>query len=361
MAADRERHLQAFTPPSRSTSATTTWTKPLGNGSVPLPPPFLSSQLTSRPQSPNLQCFITRIAQHPERLQNVYFTYVVALRALSKAGPQLVQALETTANDGGAAGGAKAKLEALIQLAQGCPSTFDETSMFSGPSSEVRLPPLPPLFPPPFPPPLPNPSLTPSRRRAQILKTEFKEHFRNVSRIMDCVGCDKCRLWGKLQVQGLGTALKLLFSAEASPSAPALLSRGELVAFVNVLHRLSESLAAIERFRTMWARREEIDGHPFVVEKWTPPPPAVTAASSSSAVLVATPAKSSVPVGGEVPRSSGTQARSSREPAGAGKEAGGGAGVLERLVRLCREGWRSCAELFVRTVGGGTGVWRVEL
>lgn len=29
---------------------------------------------------------------------------------------------------------------------------------------------------------------------------------------MDCVGCEKCRLWGKLQVQGLGTALKILFS-----------------------------------------------------------------------------------------------------------------------------------------------------
>ncbi|KAF2316724.1 hypothetical protein GH714_042065 [Hevea brasiliensis] len=30
--------------------------------------------------------------------------------------------------------------------------------------------------------------------------------------LMDCVGCEKCRLWGKLQVLGLGTALKILFS-----------------------------------------------------------------------------------------------------------------------------------------------------
>lgn len=69
------------------------------------------------------------------------------------------------------------------------------------------------------------------------LKSDFREKFRNISRIMDCVGCDKCRLWGKLQVssrlmsfkinalikyvamkflflqtQGLGTALKILFS-----------------------------------------------------------------------------------------------------------------------------------------------------
>ena len=44
------------------------------------------------------------------------------------------------------------------------------------------------------------------------MQKEFQSHFKNVSRIMDCVGCDKCKLWGKLQVQGVGTALKVLFS-----------------------------------------------------------------------------------------------------------------------------------------------------
>lgn len=29
---------------------------------------------------------------------------------------------------------------------------------------------------------------------------------------MDCVDCDKCRLWGKLQTHGIGTALKILFT-----------------------------------------------------------------------------------------------------------------------------------------------------
>lgn len=36
--------------------------------------------------------------------------------------------------------------------------------------------------------------------KAKKLKHEFKQHFRNISAIMDCVGCDKCKLWGKLQV-----------------------------------------------------------------------------------------------------------------------------------------------------------------
>jgi hypothetical protein len=35
-------------------------------------------------------------------------------------------------------------------------------------------------------------------------------HFRNISRIMDCVGCEKCKIHGKIQILGLGTALKIL-------------------------------------------------------------------------------------------------------------------------------------------------------
>lgn len=49
---------------------------------------------------------------------------------------------------------------------------------------------------------------------APVVMDQFKRHFRNVSRIMDCVGCDKCRMWGKLQVSGFGTALKILFALD---------------------------------------------------------------------------------------------------------------------------------------------------
>lgn len=162
---------------------------------------------------PNLQCFITRIAQHPERLQNVYFDYIVMLRALEKAGPRLLasfpdpksvatkrsskQDQSTSAMESGAlelcTGDDKTDvhtrklLSDLVAEAGSCPGTFDERAMFSGPA-------------------------------ALQLKDEFKTHFRNVSRIMDCVGCDKCRLWGKLQVTGLGTALKLLFEFEEDGS-----------------------------------------------------------------------------------------------------------------------------------------------
>lgn len=31
---------------------------------------------------------------------------------------------------------------------------------------------------------------------------------------MDCIGCDKCRLWGKVQTTGVATALKVLFEMD---------------------------------------------------------------------------------------------------------------------------------------------------
>lgn len=43
------------------------------------------------------------------------------------------------------------------------------------------------------------------------LKNEFREKFRNISRIMDCVGCDKCKLWGKLQVNDFLNEIIFIF------------------------------------------------------------------------------------------------------------------------------------------------------
>ena len=77
---------------------------------------------------------------------------------------------------------------------------------------------------------------------AQKLKEEFKQKFRIITRIMDCVGCDKCRLWGKVQTLALGTALKILFSGnnfgtdstlDANSKKTFQLSRSEIVALFN--------------------------------------------------------------------------------------------------------------------------------
>jgi len=69
---------------------------------------------------------------------------------------------------------------------------------------------------------------------------------------MDCVGCDKCRLWGKVQTAGYGTALKVLFEFdEANGDNGAPLRRTELVALVNTLDKVSSALNAVRMFEGM--------------------------------------------------------------------------------------------------------------
>ncbi|KAI0743525.1 endoplasmic oxidoreductin [Daedaleopsis nitida] len=174
---------------------------------------------------PDLQCFISRVAAYPERLQYIYFDAVLLLRAVARLEPYL------SAYDYCASGTHEEdaetydRLTRVIEIARNV-GRFDESVLFRG-------------------------------ENANVLKVEFKEHFRNVTRIMDCVGCDKCRLWGKVQTTGIATALKVLFELDEMTLDPKsnanLLQRSEVVALINTLHRLVESLHMVQDFRRMWA------------------------------------------------------------------------------------------------------------
>lgn len=176
---------------------------------------------------PNEQCFRSRIANFPERLQNLYFDYVLFLRALARAGEQAALQPNFTITSIGNEiddDASKAALDKLLSSATKLKPTFDERTMFSGPD-------------------------------AAGLREEFKHRFRNVTAIMDCVGCDKCRLWGKVQTSGVATALKILFAydgQDVTSGTHRFLKRSELVALVNTANRLAESLKAVERFRTLY-------------------------------------------------------------------------------------------------------------
>lgn len=145
--------------------------------------------------APNLDCFISRLATHPERLSNVYFNHVLLMRAVARAAPYFRAydiGVELRGKEGECTraerridAATRKEFDDFLSVAERADvaSGFAEASFFRGPD-------------------------------APILKEQFKTHFRNVSRIMDCVGCDKCRLWGKLQVSGFGTALKILFALD---------------------------------------------------------------------------------------------------------------------------------------------------
>lgn len=87
-----------------------------------------------------------------------------------------------------------------------------------------------------------------SQEDMTALRQEFFDRFHNISRIMDCVGCQKCRLWGKVQVLGLGTAIKILLGSEAdmTDKGSFAFTRNEVIALVNTAHQLAKSVDAVD-------------------------------------------------------------------------------------------------------------------
>lgn len=169
---------------------------------------------------PNLACYEERLHGHPDRISNLYFNYALVLRAVAKVRNALTS-YTYCSGDPEQDSMTKEKVLALADQISRGPKIYDESLMFRDPSIVG-------------------------------LKEDFRNRFRNVSRTMDCVGCDKCRLWGKLQTAGYGTALKILFEFnEKDNSQNPPLRRTELVALVNTLDRISHSLSAIGKFEEM--------------------------------------------------------------------------------------------------------------
>jgi len=65
--------------------------------------------------------------------------------------------------------------------------------------------------------------------------------FRNISSIIDCVTCSKCRMHAKLEVFGIATMLKIMF-ASSTEDLKKCMSRNELVSFINLFAKLSKSV-----------------------------------------------------------------------------------------------------------------------
>lgn len=155
---------------------------------------------------PNHPLFLKGIGHHPERLKNLYFLYSLVLKAYRKAYP----ALSSFASDGVAP--VDYELETLKEE-KTCDRLFNEKYFFNEP--------------------------------LQGTLSEIRGKFLNISRLLDCVSCEKCRLNGKVQVKGLGTAMKLLFSQDKIKlkRTEAIVSRSSNCLFLGI----GQSAAQAER------------------------------------------------------------------------------------------------------------------
>lgn len=220
----------------------------------------------------NVPLFMRAVGNHRERVDNLYFTFLFLLRAVVKAGNSLVRYDYSTGNSTDAA----LVLEEVRQLLAYTPSsTSDEEDLFheyngDGASQASASPPHQQqcgvcrkgydesvLF-----------HVSAQECESQqmywekleeklSLKDEFKLKFRNISRIMDCVSCDRCRVWGKLQILGIGTAIKILLH----PSRPGGVAEGvtvpyiplrrqEIIALINTLNQFAKSIDLVATVST---------------------------------------------------------------------------------------------------------------
>lgn len=195
--------------------------------------------LKTKTYGPNLQQFMFRVGNFPDRIENIYLNYILVLKALIKLESLgILDSMHYGSSNGTEL---KAELAELIRPSYKIGDNtehclFDENQLFQ------------------------------SEDAAEI-KDEFKVNFRNVSTLMDCVQCDRCRLWGKIETTGYGTALKVLFDLQDTENLKPSdynISNIELVALVNTFDVLSDSVEDIKDFKMMYdeaIRQAEENNH----------------------------------------------------------------------------------------------------
>ncbi|KAG7343431.1 endoplasmic reticulum oxidoreductin [Nitzschia inconspicua] len=163
---------------------------------------------------PHVSIALERVLNHKDRMENLYVAFAVLLRAVQKVGIAITSAVPT--EDDFFAESLKEWKDHLLPQLQNmvntCPLMFEETSL----------------------------SLD-GEGLGNLNRLELQRRFRHLQQIMQCVGCDRCKLWGTLQTLGIGTALRVLL-AENSTNEIVKLSRQEAVALVHTLERFSSAL-----------------------------------------------------------------------------------------------------------------------
>jgi ERO1-like protein beta len=178
---------------------------------------------------PNLKIFMERVGSYNDRLSNIYFNYALVSQAIVKLSEIFQGGLADQILCGGSSEAPMLHSNDELDYKE----TFSSILPHLASNDLFNTDKL-------FDPKVVSPEL----------KNEFRQRFKNVSAIMDCVGCDRCRMWGKVQTIGYGTALKILF--ESDEHKPIKFRRIELVGLFNTFDRLTKSVEAINNFKKMY-------------------------------------------------------------------------------------------------------------
>ena len=176
----------------------------------------ISQRYTNELQS-NHTYFLNQIGSHPERVKNLHFLYAAVVKAVSLMNQRklFLENDYTTSVDGEEKDAQTKKLVAnvMLLLPNDINSNDDWFTFKFDKSQTVR---------------------------------ELHQQVAHISEIIDCVSCDKCRLNGKVQIEGLAIALKVLFPMDAKKQS---FSQSELISIMQLFIKLSEAVAIVRKSR----------------------------------------------------------------------------------------------------------------
>ena len=191
--------------------------------------------------------FWDKFHDRKDQIDNLYFSYVVLLRALRKSYSFLYH---YTINTGDILADEKATilLRRLLDthILRSCTSVFDafdESLMFQESNVQVFR------------------SL--DGKEVVSLKQNFKEVFHNISAILDCVQCQQCKLHGKMAMLGYGSALKILFLPPELINEQSI-TRNEIVAFINTIAKFSDATKEIRELTHLYWTTVEDESKPTI-------------------------------------------------------------------------------------------------
>ncbi|RNF03774.1 putative endoplasmic reticulum oxidoreductin [Trypanosoma rangeli] len=183
-------------------------------------------------RNPNISYFPNcvmygRVVSNKEFVNNLYVLYQFILRALTKSRLEFLSDLNAFNSGSNGVPTTEdlllhAELRELFNNHLLCSPTFDETRFLESAEAHRLVP-------------------------------QMKQMMYNITTLMDCVTCEKCRVWGKLQTMGIATALRIVMVPEDTVSG---LSRGEKVSLINLARQLAISVQSFHVLKAVCQKME---------------------------------------------------------------------------------------------------------
>eukprot|EP00388_Colpodella_angusta_P012147 GDKJ01030863.1.p1 GENE.GDKJ01030863.1~~GDKJ01030863.1.p1 ORF type:complete len:461 (+),score=93.60 GDKJ01030863.1:13-1395(+) len=180
----------------------------------------LAAEYFDKANNYNVRWFFEKLGPHRERIENLYFTYGVLLRTACLVAPILEDIPFDTGNERDDRAARADILQLLNTTFASCDQPYLENHIFHE---------------------------TASAAISQI---------QNVTKMLDCVECEKCRLHGKLKL----TALQLAIREASSNPVDQIqkLERNEVTALINALAYFSHSIKVIFFFEERMTTRRRL-------------------------------------------------------------------------------------------------------